>query len=66
MAMKPCPICRAPADPKFRPFCSLRCQQVDLGRWFSERYRVPVEDPNEDEVAPWADDRGDADETSDR
>ena len=66
MAMNPCPICRAPAVPKFRPFCSLRCQQVDLGRWFSESYRVPVEDPHENELAPWVDDRDDADETSDR
>ena len=65
MAMKPCPICRAPAAPKFRPFCSLRCQQVDLGRWFLESYRVPVEDPLENELAPWADAQNDADTTSD-
>ena len=25
------------------PFCSERCQLVDLGRWLSEEYRVPEE-----------------------
>jgi len=42
-----CPTCRAkvikdPAKPNKRlPFCSERCQMVDLGRWFGEDYRVP-------------------------
>ena len=40
----PCPICGKPADPKLRPFCSARCAQVDLGRWFGEHYRVPADD----------------------
>jgi hypothetical protein len=26
-----------------RPFCSLRCRQIDLGAWADEEYRVPVE-----------------------
>ena len=30
----PCPICRKPAVDKFRPFCSKRCADVDLNRWF--------------------------------
>ena len=39
---KPCPICRKPAAPaSLRPFCSERCRQVDLGRWFTESYAVP-------------------------
>jgi endogenous inhibitor of DNA gyrase (YacG/DUF329 family) len=25
----------------FRPFCSERCQLVDLQGWFGERYRIP-------------------------
>ena len=25
----------------FRPFCSKRCQLLDLEGWFSERYRIP-------------------------
>ena len=28
-------------DPNpFRPFCSDRCRKIDLGKWFSETYRV--------------------------
>ena len=31
------------------PFCSKRCKQIDLGRWFGERYSVPVEPKEEDD-----------------
>ncbi len=45
-----CPICRKPADEVFRPFCSKRCADVDLHRWFAGVYAVPVtEDEEEDE-----------------
>jgi hypothetical protein len=27
-----------------RPFCSERCQLIDLGAWSQERYRIPVSD----------------------
>ncbi|MBV8095289.1 MAG: DNA gyrase inhibitor YacG [Acetobacteraceae bacterium] len=37
-----CPICRRPTDPRFRPFCSRRCADIDLGRWFRGDYRIPV------------------------
>lgn len=30
------------------PFCSSRCRQVDLGRWFNEKYGMPFE-PTEEE-----------------
>ena len=37
-----CPICRtAEAVSAYRPFCSKRCSDIDLGRWFSGRYAVP-------------------------
>jgi len=50
MAKPPaCPICGKPTIDKFRPFCSLRCAEVDLGRWFGETYRVPA-GPAEDDV----------------
>jgi endogenous inhibitor of DNA gyrase (YacG/DUF329 family) len=52
---KPCPICGKPADARLRPFCSRRCADVDLNRWLSGVYAVPVrEDENEDEapIAP--------------
>ncbi len=36
-----CPICGAEHDERYRPFCSKRCADIDLGRWLGERYRVP-------------------------
>lgn len=48
----PCPICAKKSHPDYRPFCSRRCADVDLGRWLNERYRVPAEpaaDPDEDD-----------------
>ena len=45
-----CPICGKPADNVFKPFCSRRCTDVDLNRWLSGVYVVPVtEDEEEDE-----------------
>lgn len=47
-----CPQCRGPSlyapDNRYRPFCSERCKQVDLGAWASEEFRVPSSpsDPN--------------------
>lgn len=47
---KPCEICGRPAEvPRFRPFCSARCADVDLGRWFSGGYRVPGPPPELDD-----------------
>jgi endogenous inhibitor of DNA gyrase (YacG/DUF329 family) len=45
-----CPICGKPAAPGFRPFCSRRCADVDLGRWFGETYRQDAGPPAEDEA----------------
>ena len=50
-----CPICAGETDPKYRPFCSKRCADVDLGKWLSGSYAVPFEeedDWNEDSVDP--------------
>jgi endogenous inhibitor of DNA gyrase (YacG/DUF329 family) len=49
---KGCPICGETPDGRYRPFCSKRCADIDLGRWFGERYVVPGDapsDPGEDE-----------------
>lgn len=46
---RPCPICSAPADPKFRPFCSRRCADVDLNRWLKGAYAIPAEETDEPE-----------------
>ena len=50
-----CPICGKPvawvAENRFRPFCSERCKQIDLGAWAAEDYRVPEPvQPDPDEL----------------
>ena len=35
-----CPICRAPTETKYRPFCSRRCSDVDLARWLGGAYAI--------------------------
>lgn len=52
-----CPQCGgdaqwSPANP-WRPFCSERCKQIDLGCWASDSYRIPVQEGESDpESAP--------------
>jgi hypothetical protein len=57
-----CPICKAEVDPHSSqtpnspyPFCSDRCKLVDLGRWLSGKYQIPIEE--EDEPGPTAPDQ---------
>jgi len=38
---KPCAICRRPRSEKFAPFCSARCRDRDLARWFNDDYALP-------------------------
>jgi uncharacterized protein len=52
-ASRACPICGKPVDPAFSPFCSKRCADIDLNRWLSGVYAVPVkEDEDEDGERP--------------
>ena len=45
-----CAICGKPIVAEFRPFCSRRCADIDLNRWLSGVYAVPVSaDEEEDE-----------------
>ena len=46
-----CPICDKTPDKKYRPFCSKRCADVDLGKWLSGSYFVPSDDPDDLEEA---------------
>jgi endogenous inhibitor of DNA gyrase (YacG/DUF329 family) len=55
-----CPICGKVAEiagigdlPTF-PFCSERCQLIDLGRWIDEGYAVPDDVPPPDPPDPAA------------
>ncbi|MEM7056329.1 MAG: DNA gyrase inhibitor YacG [Pseudomonadota bacterium] len=45
-----CPICRAKTVQKWRPFCSKRCADVDLGRWMTGSYAIPAEEADERDI----------------
>ena len=50
-----CPICKRPLDARedslrFRPFCSKRCADVDLGRWLKGAYAIPAVESDDDET----------------
>jgi hypothetical protein len=45
---KPCPTCGKPSVERFRPFCSARCKDVDLHRWFSGAYAIPAAESADD------------------
>ena len=45
---KPCPICEKPSVPDYHPFCSKRCADINLNRWFGEGYKVPVVELDDD------------------
>lgn len=49
-----CPVCGRPSDPATRPFCGMRCADVDLGRWLTGQYRIPgvVSDEDPDQPPP--------------
>ena len=43
-----CPICARETDAKYRPFCSRRCADVDLGKWLTGAYAIPAEAIDDD------------------
>ena len=52
-----CSICGKPETPDYKPFCSKRCSDVDLGRWLKGNYAIqgidgdaerPANDPGGD------------------
>ena len=51
-SLKSCPICGKPAAEKFRPFCRKRCADVDLNRWLSGVYAVPVKEEEDEDGMP--------------
>jgi len=44
-----CPICKNPTMPEWRPFCSKRCADVDLGRWLNGSYAIAGGNTDADE-----------------
>ena len=53
MTTKPklCPICLKPRVEQHHPFCSPRCKDRDLARWFSDSYAVPGPPADPEELA---------------
>ena len=66
--MTRCPICKNDVDPaqlgqpgSVYPFCSERCKLIDLGRWLSGKYQIPVEAEDDEDAGlsdEGADERG--------
>lgn len=54
-----CPECGKPTEHAYRPFCSKRCADLDLGRWLNGSYAIPVQE--EDNGMPDAEDPVDRD-----
>ena len=44
-----CPMCRKPAEAEWRPFCSKRCADIDLGRWLNESYSIPSQEESDED-----------------
>ena len=40
----PCPSCKTDSNRDYYPFCSKRCQDVDMHRWFSGSYALAEAD----------------------
>lgn len=58
MSTQRCSMCgKKIDDPEntFVPFCSRRCQQLDLGNWLDEHYGLPWEDPVKESESDHAD-----------
>jgi uncharacterized protein len=49
---RPCPICGKPSQQRFHPFCSVRCSQIDLGRWLGGKYAIARDDETSEEEQP--------------
>ncbi len=49
MTVVACPTCAKKVEwtekNTYRPFCSERCKQIDLGAWAEEKYAIPAVNP---------------------
>jgi uncharacterized protein len=59
---KACAICGRPQVERFIPFCSRRCADVDLHRWLSGSYAIPVVEDEPEESAKDRNAEGDRDD----
>ena len=64
-----CPICTAPSELAYRPFCSRRCADVDLSRWLRGAYaiagRADVDEDGDDTIAAASAQKRPADDNDD-
>lgn len=48
-----CPACGGDSiyasSNRYRPFCSERCKDLDMGAWAAEHFRMPTETPPDDQ-----------------
>ncbi len=53
----PCPQCKKNVqwndDFPHRPFCSKRCQLIDLGDWADEKFKIPISGNNDSDGEEW-------------
>ena len=52
---RPCPECGRPSARDTYPFCSTRCKNVDLNRWLTGAYAIPVRDDEDEDGKPEGD-----------
>ncbi len=50
-----CPICKKQTSATYRPFCSKRCADLDLGKWLTGSYAIPAVDTDEEDSVPAVD-----------
>ena len=48
---RPCPQCSKLSVEAYYPFCSKRCADIDLNRWLSGSYSVPVVELEPEDLA---------------
>lgn len=42
-----CVRCKQAVAPRFRPFCSQRCTDLDLAGWLTSSYRIPTDETDD-------------------
>ena len=47
-----CPMCKQSPVEAFTPFCSKRCADLDLGKWFTGAYAIPGEPADQADENP--------------
>jgi len=51
-----CPKCKSNSIFEYRPFCSNRCANLDLGNWLNESYSIQSDEQNDLDESSMSDD----------